>query len=97
MNVIVPAIVWYESNALGLEYGRMGSLKAFSIHYFLNRYHLSPRLSRVEGVPYPREEFRTREEARKRASEIRDEWRKALATPYNGPHRRAAQTPPVKA
>jgi hypothetical protein len=88
MRVVVPAIVWCPGNAIGLEYGMMGSVKAFSIHYYLNRYTLSPRLHKAAGVPYPVEEFRSPEQARRRAEEIREDWRQALARPYDGPRRR---------
>ncbi|GAA1743079.1 hypothetical protein GCM10009734_57000 [Nonomuraea bangladeshensis] len=91
MRVVVPVIIWRPGNARGLEYGMMGSVKAFSIHYYLNRYALSPRLHKAEGVPYPVEEFRSPEQARRRAEEIREDWRRALTRAYDGPQGRASR------
>ncbi|SEG88533.1 hypothetical protein SAMN05444920_106259 [Nonomuraea solani] len=81
--VNLPHIVWLTRSDT-LDYGMIGSVKAFSIHFFDNRYNLSTRLPTCGGTPYPPEEFTTNQRARDRAEGIRNEWEQALSTPYKG-------------
>ncbi|SEG60837.1 hypothetical protein SAMN05444920_103437 [Nonomuraea solani] len=82
-TVIVPHIAWVRRSD-NMEYGMMGSIKAFSIHFFLNRYNLNPRLPGCTGIAMQGGEFMTADDAREAAEEIRNEWRKSLAAPYEG-------------
>ncbi|TMR98882.1 hypothetical protein [Nonomuraea basaltis] len=81
--VILPEIVWVRRSR-DTEYGMMGNIKAFSIWLSGNSYRLNPRLPDRTGVAIASEEFKSPEKARERAEAIREEWRKDLATPYEG-------------
>ncbi|MEW9549507.1 hypothetical protein [Nonomuraea sp. NPDC050783] len=90
MPVTVPLIAWHPSRYPEIEYGMMGSIKAFSIGKDGSKYRLDPHLPNEKGLRYESQEFRDPQKARERADEIREEWRKALATPYGSPQSRAS-------
>lgn len=83
LPIVLPPIVWLVRDSK-TQWGMMGSIKAFSIHVDLAEFRLSPRLPDRQGVPYQYEHFREIENAKARAEGIREEWRKALQTPYDG-------------